>query len=125
MCFAQGAKPVSETKVEETEVRSKSKENSVKSYINTIYSVMDFTKEFYVDAIDPKILYEGAMKGMMEALNDAHSMYLDSTEFISLKETTSGSFGGVGLTITKNPVNTPMKERIIAITAAISNVTGL
>ncbi|MDD6294831.1 MAG: S41 family peptidase [Treponema sp.] len=124
MCFAQGAKPVSETKVEETEVRSKSKENSVKSYINTIYSVMDFTKEFYVDAIDPKILYEGAMKGMMEALNDAHSMYLDSTEFISLKETTSGSFGGVGLTITKNPVNTPEKPAYVEVMSVLENMPG-
>jgi carboxyl-terminal processing protease len=49
----------------------------------------------------PKALYEGALKGMFEALGDPHSEYLTAEDMNGLDDTTLGVFGGVGLIITK------------------------
>jgi len=45
-------------------------------------------------------LIEGALKGMVEALGDPYSAYLDSNTYRHLQESVSGSYGGVGLLIT-------------------------
>ena len=66
-------------------------------YMRKINSVFDFVQQNYVDEIDPVVLYEGALKGMFEALGDPYSVYLDSDYMRDLTDTTEGSFGGVGL----------------------------
>ncbi len=65
--------------------------------------VLSFVQENYVDekAVDSKVLIEGAMKGMFEALQDPHSAYLTGEDMRDLNDTTMGKFGGVGLIITK------------------------
>jgi carboxyl-terminal processing protease len=70
-------------------------------YAGIIQSVFDFVQKHYVEEIDPKVLYEGAMKGMFEALGDPHSSYLEGMDMTDLNDTTEGNFGGVGLLITK------------------------
>ncbi len=70
-------------------------------YTGIMQNVFDFIQRHYVDEIDPKVLYEGAMKGMFEALGDPHSTYLEGMEMTDLNDTTEGNFGGVGLLITK------------------------
>lgn len=64
-------------------------------------SVMDFVEQNYVDEVTADKLYRGAMKGMLEALGDPYSAYLDEETQRDLGDTTAGRFGGVGLTITK------------------------
>ena len=44
--------------------------NSNFQYLKKLNSVFDFVQQNYVDEIDPKVLYEGAMKGLLEAFND-------------------------------------------------------
>lgn len=55
----------------------------------------------YVDQVDAKKLFAGALKGMFDALDDPHSYYLSQTDLKDLTDTTSGEFGGVGLIISK------------------------
>ncbi|WP_338824639.1 S41 family peptidase [Neomoorella humiferrea] len=45
-------------------------------------------------------LLEGAIKGMVDALGDPYSTYLDANTYRHLQESVSGSYGGVGLLIT-------------------------
>jgi carboxyl-terminal processing protease len=55
----------------------------------------------YVDEVDPKVLIDGALKGMFESLKDPYSLYLDAQEMRDMGDTTTGKFGGVGLIIAK------------------------
>ncbi|MDR2482904.1 MAG: S41 family peptidase [Treponema sp.] len=70
-------------------------------YVSIIQRVFDFVQRHYVEEVDAKALYEGAMSGMMNALGDPYSAFLPESEMASLNETTSGTFGGVGLYISK------------------------
>jgi len=64
-------------------------------------NVLDFILRYYVDEVDPKVLFEGAMNGMFEALDDPYSVFLSASDMDDLSHTTQGNFGGVGLHITK------------------------
>ena len=70
-------------------------------YLRTFEEVFRYIENNYVDEIDPQVLFEGAMNGMFDTLDDPHSYFLDETDMDTLGLTTNGSFGGVGLTISK------------------------
>jgi carboxyl-terminal processing protease len=80
---------------------AQNRDQETKRYSDIFQNVYDFVQKRYVDEIDPKVLYEGAMKGMFEALGDPHSTYLEGMDMTDLNDTTEGNFGGVGLYITK------------------------
>jgi carboxyl-terminal processing protease len=46
--------------------------------------------------IDPELLIQGAMHGMMESLGDRHSMYLTPGELTQLSISQEGSYEGIG-----------------------------
>ena len=52
----------------------------------------------YVDEKDSKEIMEGAIKGMLEGL-DEHSNYLPPMNYEDLVMSTEGEFGGLGITI--------------------------
>jgi len=52
----------------------------------------------YVDAVDPQILVQAGIKGMLSVL-DPYSEYLEEKEYQGLIEETQGQFEGVGLEI--------------------------
>ncbi len=60
-------------------------------------------RDTYVDSAKatPKILYEGALKGMFDSLGDPYSMYLASSDWTDMNDVSTGTFGGVGLEISK------------------------
>ena len=62
-----------------------------------LLGTMKFIEERYVDEVDPRVLVDGAIKGMVEALGDPHSGYLDEETYLRLREHTEGSFGGIGI----------------------------
>jgi carboxyl-terminal processing protease len=70
-------------------------------YTSTIQNVFDFIQRQYVEEVDPKILFEGAMTGMLNALEDPYSSFLPEAEMTDLNDTTQGNFGGVGLYVSK------------------------
>lgn len=70
-------------------------------YTLIVQNVFDFIRRHYVDEVSPEKIYEGAMKGMFEALGDPYSTFLPRSEMEELNDTTQGSFGGVGLYINK------------------------
>ena len=55
-------------------------------------------KSDYVDQVDDKKLIDGAINGMVSAL-DPHSAYLDSEEFKDMQVSTQGEFGGLGIEV--------------------------
>jgi carboxyl-terminal processing protease len=62
-------------------------------------SVYERVKANYVDQVDDHTLIKGAIDGMLAAL-DPHSSYMEGADFDSLKTTTDGNYGGLGLTVT-------------------------
>jgi carboxyl-terminal processing protease len=76
-------------------------ESADKPYTSILQNVFNFIQENYVDEVDAKKLFEGTMDGMFNALGDPHSAYLPARDMEDLSDTTHGSFGGVGLYISK------------------------
>ena len=93
-------------------------------YIKRFNYVFDQILQNYVDELDPKILYEGALKGMMEAIGDPYTVYLDPDSMRDMNETTSGNFGGVGLTISKSTENTPEKPAYVEVASPVEDSPG-
>lgn len=53
----------------------------------------------YVGEYTEKKLFEGAMHGLVESLDDPYSEYLDEEGFARLNEMTDGTFGGIGVVL--------------------------
>ena len=93
-------------------------------YVKKLNAVFDFVLQNYVDELDPEILYQGALKGMMDAIGDPYTLYLDSDAMRDLNDTTAGSFGGVGLSITNPTENTPEKPAYVEVSSPIEDTPG-
>lgn len=93
-------------------------------YMKSINKVFEFVQNNYVDELDPRILYEGALNGMLSAIGDPYTLYLDTDEMRSLTDTTAGNFGGVGLSITKAIESTPEKPAYVEVASPIEDTPG-
>ena len=93
-------------------------------YLKQFNSVFNLVQQNYVDEVDPKVLYEGAMKGMLEALNDPYTSYLDEDTIRDLSDTTNGNFGGVGLSISKPVESKPGKPAYVEVASPIEDSPG-
>lgn len=100
------------------------KEKSNFQYLKMFSSVFEFVQQNYVDEIDPKVLYEGALKGMMEAFDDPYTSYLDASTQRDLSDTTKGNFGGVGLTISKPIESKPGKPAYVNVESPLEDTPG-
>jgi carboxyl-terminal processing protease len=84
------------------------KEQNLRRYTNLLQNVFDFIQNHYVEEVDPKAIYEGALQGMFNALGDPYSAFLHEAEMADLSENViQGTYGGVGLYISK-----PLAERV-------------
>ena len=103
-----------------------SKENKATSfqYMKKLNQVFDYVQQNYVDELDPKILYEGAIKGMLDAIGDPYTLYLDPDYMRDLNDTTTGNFGGVGLSISKPIESTPQKPAYVEVSSPIDDTPG-
>jgi carboxyl-terminal processing protease len=60
--------------------------------------ILSLIESSYVEPVESKALIEGAIRGMVKAL-DPHTSYLPPEAFLDMKEETSGKFGGLGIEI--------------------------
>jgi len=67
--------------------------------LEVFMEVFNRVKSEYVDKVDDKTLVNGAIQGMLAAL-DPHSSFADGLEFDNLKIQTDGNYGGLGLVVT-------------------------
>ncbi|WP_302140045.1 S41 family peptidase [Halomonas alkalicola] len=66
--------------------------------IQTFAEVFERIKRAYVEEVDDATLLRNAMRGMLSEL-DPHSAFLDREQFQSLRESTQGEFGGIGIEV--------------------------
>ncbi|OGV34007.1 MAG: peptidase S41 [Legionellales bacterium RIFCSPHIGHO2_12_FULL_35_11] len=62
-------------------------------------NALSLIKKYYVKQIDDKVLFDNAIRGMLNGL-DPHSGYLDENDFQELQTATNGEFGGLGIEVT-------------------------
>jgi carboxyl-terminal processing protease len=93
-------------------------QSQVRNYTSIMQNVYDFIIRNYVEEVDPRIIFEGAMNGMFGALEDPYSTFLSESDMKDLNDTTQGSFGGVGLNIIKastpRPDGKPMWVEVVS-----------
>ncbi len=68
---------------------------------STMQNVFNFIQNSFVEETDSQVLFEGAMSGMLNSLQDPYSSFMTEADMSAMSDTTAGSFGGVGLNITK------------------------
>ena len=64
----------------------------------TFSHVMQEIEENYVEPVDERKLFEGALSGMTRQL-DEYSSYINPTDFRELQEDLGKSFGGIGIQV--------------------------
>lgn len=74
-------------------------------------------EKYYLEPVDSEKLMEGAAKGMFEALGDPYSVYMNQKEFKDFNESTSGSYGGIGVIVTD-------KDGYVTVVAPIEDTPG-
>jgi carboxyl-terminal processing protease len=80
--------------------RAANSSNSADTYkqLNLFGDVFELVRADYVDEVSDETLVEGAINGMLTAL-DPHSNYLNSKNFNDMKVQTRGEFGGLGIEV--------------------------
>jgi len=80
-------------------VKQNSSESELK-YIRLFMEAYQLVKERYVEKKSPKVLFEGAIQGMLNKL-DPHCTLFTPDQLKEFQIETSGEFGGLGIQITK------------------------
>jgi carboxyl-terminal processing protease len=88
--------------VPRAEAQGQPSDAEVRRYTAYIQSVFEFVQNHFVDTVDAQKLYEGAMNGMLSALDDPYSVFLAEKDMSDLNQNViQGNYGGVGLYISK------------------------
>ncbi|HPL53646.1 MAG TPA: S41 family peptidase, partial [Bacillota bacterium] len=98
-------------------VISKSDFETVKS-MDKLLSLKEYIKGNYVEEADDNKLIEGAIKGMFESLGDPYSTYMTKEEFKNFNESTKGSYGGIGVIVSKS------EDGYVTVVAPIEDTPG-
>jgi carboxyl-terminal processing protease len=71
--------------------------------LNEIYAIL---KEDFVnpDAVDPELLRAGAINGILQALGDPHTVYIDPESYALGVDVISGTFEGIGAQVEQDPI---------------------
>ncbi len=72
---------------------------SVTDKMNSLLSLIDF---YYLYDYSKEEIEEKIYDGIMEALNDPYSVYYTPKEYKDMMEETDGSYGGIGVVVSKN-----------------------
>ena len=73
-------------------------ERPLGQYTSSLEAVVQRVRDSYVEPIAEETLMENAIRGIVDGL-DKHSSFLDSDALDSLREETTGRFGGIGIDI--------------------------
>ena len=91
---------------------AKAAEEKVPDEIYFLMQMENFLKTNYVEDVSDLDLLRGAIKGMIESLDDPYSEYFTPEEFEEFNEEVSGNFGGIGVIIT-------LKDKYITVVSVI------
>ena len=76
-----------------------------------------FIETQYVNQVDDSKLIDGAIAGMVKALGDPHSLYMDKNMYKELLSHTEGSFGGIGVFM-------GLKDNVVTVISTMEDTPG-
>ncbi|MDD4834478.1 MAG: S41 family peptidase [Lutispora sp.] len=82
-----------------------------------LLTLKKYIDKYYLEPVGSGELMEGAAKGMFQALEDPYSVYMDEKEFKDFNESTSGTYGGIGVIVTE-------KDGYVTVVAPIEDTPG-
>jgi carboxyl-terminal processing protease len=82
----------------ESKTKARSKDD-IYSQVELFADTISILRSDYVEEVDSKKLIYGAMKGMLDSLDD-YSEFMPPEEFNEMKVETKGEFGGIGIEVT-------------------------
>ncbi len=68
-------------------------------HFGNLIKVVSLVRTQYLYPVSTTSLVDGAIKGMVNALDDPYSVYLEPDTFSQLKEQITGTFGGLGILV--------------------------
>jgi len=68
-------------------------------HAGNLLKVITLIRTQYLYPVDTAQMVDGAIKGLVNSLNDPYSIYLDPKTFSQLQEQIKGSFGGLGILV--------------------------
>jgi len=83
-----------------------------------LLSLKEYIKGYYVEGAEDNKLIEGAIKGMFQSLGDPYSVYMTKDEFKNFNESTKGSYGGIGVIVTRS------EDGYVTVVAPIEDTPG-
>ncbi|HKK92767.1 MAG TPA: hypothetical protein VJ925_05005, partial [Longimicrobiales bacterium] len=76
------------------------REQNVYTQVRVFQQVVDHISSDFIEEIDEKTLYENAIQGLADRLDDPHSSYIAASEYEDFAiQATEGEYGGVGLEV--------------------------
>jgi carboxyl-terminal processing protease len=108
--FVGGAGPA---RAGQGELRSAVQSDDTYKQLELFARVLSYVENNYVERVDQKKLMYGAIEGMLKTL-DPHTLFLPPEVFRSMKEDTSGEFGGLGIEIA-------VKDEVITVVAPLDD----
>ncbi|MEW5898164.1 MAG: S41 family peptidase [Bacillota bacterium] len=69
-------------------------------HFGNLFKVVALINSRYLEPVKVTNLVDGAIRGLVDALGDPYSVYLDPKMFAQLEEQISGTFGGLGIVVT-------------------------
>ena len=72
-------------------------------YVSTLSEALHIIDDSYVEEVDPRVLFEGAMSGMFTKLDSPYSAFVPPKEYLKMKEGLDQEFGGIGIFVEANP----------------------
>lgn len=87
-----------------TEITDESGESGVltQEFLEKIQRIYNDMQSYFLYEIDDKMLQDGMLEGMLDALDDPYSCYYNEEELISMMETTLGEYVGIGVSVSQN-----------------------
>ncbi|MFZ5647849.1 MAG: S41 family peptidase [Bacillota bacterium] len=74
-------------------------------HFGNLLKVIVLVKTQYLNSVDYNNMVEGAIKGVVQSLDDPYSAYLDPVTYKQLRDQIRGSFGGLGILVGKKEEN--------------------
>lgn len=86
--------------------------------MDKLLGLKGYIKSNYVEDAEDNQLVEGAIKGMFESLGDPYSLYMTKEEFKNFNESTKGSYGGIGVIVSRS------EDGYVTVVAPIEDTPG-
>lgn len=91
-----------------------SRRSGDQTFFDPIIDVRKLIEERYVDAVDEKKLQDGAIAGMVEALNDPYTVYVPAEHTKRFEKDLTGEYSGIGAQVNINQgwltIVTPLED---------------